>query len=45
MFLIIGLIAAGAVLPAMKQDIHKKQKKRIEQMMQDYPDIMQGCLE
>lgn len=40
MFLIIGLIAAGAVLPAMKQDIHKKQKKRIEQMMQDYPDII-----
>lgn len=40
MFLILGLFAAGAVLPAMKQDIHKKQKKRTEQMMQDYPDII-----
>lgn len=40
LFLVLGLIAAGAVLPAMKQDIHKKQKKRVEQMMQDYPDII-----
>ena len=40
MFLFIGLIAAGAVLPAMKQDIRKKQKKRTDQMMQDYPDII-----
>lgn len=40
LILFLGLAAAGVVLPAMKQDIKKKQKLRTEQMMQDYPDII-----
>ena len=36
----IGIIAAGFMIPAMKQDIKKKQKIRNDQMMRDYPDII-----
>ena len=39
-FLLIGIIAAGIIIPAMKQDIRKKQKERTDQMMRDYPDII-----
>ncbi len=39
-FLLLGLFAAGIIIPAQKQDIKKKQKKRTEQMMRDYPDII-----
>ena len=39
-FLLIGIIAAGFMIPAMKQDIKKKQKIRNDQMMRDYPDII-----
>ena len=40
LFLLLGIFSAGIILPAMKQDIKKKQKKRNEQMMRDYPDII-----
>jgi hypothetical protein len=39
-FLLLGLLAAGIIIPAQKQDIKKKQKKRTDQMMRDYPDII-----
>ena len=40
LFLALGILAAGFILPAMNQDIKKKQKERNEQMMRDYPDII-----
>lgn len=40
LFMVLGLIAAIAVIPGLKQDIRKKQKKRTEQMMRDYSDIV-----
>lgn len=39
-FFIMGLVAAGIILPALKKDLKDKQKKRTEQMMRDYPDII-----
>ena len=36
----MGLLAAGIILPALKKDLKDKQKKRTEQMMRDYPDII-----
>ena len=39
-FFIMGLLAAGIILPALKKDLKDKQKKRTEQMMRDYPDII-----
>ncbi len=38
--LILGIVSAAVMLPAMKQEIKKKKKKRSEQMMKDYPDIV-----
>ena len=39
-FFIIGLFAAGIILPALKRDLKVKQKERTEQMMKDYTDII-----
>ena len=39
-FFIMGLFAAGIILPALKKDLKVKQKERTEQMMKDYPDII-----
>ena len=39
-FFLVGLFAAGIIIPAEKQDIKRKQKKRTDQMMKDYPDII-----
>ena len=39
-FFLMGLFAAGIIIPAMKKDVKDKQKKRTEQMMKDYPDII-----
>ena len=36
-FFIMGLLAAGIILPALKKDLKDKQKKRTEQMMRDFP--------
>lgn len=38
--MLLGIVAAIAVVPAVRQDLKKKQKKRNEEMMRDYPDII-----
>lgn len=37
---VLGIIAMCAIIPGLKQDIHKKQKIRREQMLKDYSDII-----
>lgn len=38
--MVLGLVAAFMVIPAMKQEVKKKEKLRYEQMMKDYSDII-----
>lgn len=40
LFMLLGIAAAIVVIPALKQDMKKKQKLRNEQMMRDYSDII-----
>ncbi|MCQ2495792.1 MAG: hypothetical protein MJ131_04280 [Lachnospiraceae bacterium] len=38
--MVVAIAAAIMMIPAMKQDLKKKQKQRSEQMMKDYSDII-----